>query len=126
LGAGRRGIVGLVLREIAIVFAVGLGAGVVAALAGRRYLTSQLFGVAPIDPAVFAASTAALLAASMAAALLPAWRATRIDPIRAYATTDGLRTRRVLLGRRSAARRCSARRRTARGTAEPQKSPPRP
>jgi predicted permease len=83
LGAGRRGIVGLVLREIAIVFAVGLGAGVVAALAGSRYVTSQLFGVAPIDPAVFAASTAALLAASMAAALLPAWRATRIDPVRA-------------------------------------------
>jgi predicted permease len=126
LGASRRGIVGLVLREIAIVFAVGLGAGVVAALAGGRYVTSQLFGVAPIDPAVFAVSTAALLAASMVAAMLPAWRATRIDPIRAYATTDGLRTRRVLLGRRSAARRCSARRRTARGTAEPQKSPPRP
>jgi ABC-type antimicrobial peptide transport system permease subunit len=83
LGAGRAGIVRLVLREMLLVFAIGLGAGLAAAFGASRFVGSQLFGVAPIDPIVFAVSTTALIAASLAAALVPAWRATRIDPMRA-------------------------------------------
>jgi predicted permease len=86
LGAGRGGIVGLVLREMLLVFAVGLAAGVGAAMFGSRYVQSLLFGVARIDPAVFTISTIALIAAALAAALVPAWRATRIDPIMALRT----------------------------------------
>ena len=83
LGAGRAGIVRLVLREMLLVFAIGLAAGLAAAFGASRFVGSQLFGVAPIDPAVFGISTAALVTASLAAALVPAWRATRIDPMRA-------------------------------------------
>jgi ABC-type antimicrobial peptide transport system permease subunit len=86
LGAGRGGIVGLVLREMLLVFAAGLAAGVGAAMFGSRYVQSLLFGVARLDPAVFTISTIALIAAALAAALVPAWRATRIDPIKALRT----------------------------------------
>jgi predicted permease len=86
LGAGRGGIVGLVLREMLLVFAIGLAAGVGAAIFGSRYVQSLLFGVARLDPAVFTISTMALIAAALAAALVPAWRATRIDPIKALRT----------------------------------------
>jgi ABC-type lipoprotein release transport system permease subunit len=44
---------------------------------------SQLFGIKASDPPVYAMAAAALLAASLAAAFLPAWRACRIDPTRA-------------------------------------------
>jgi predicted permease len=83
LGAAKGGIVRLVLREMLLVFVVGLAAGLGAALAGSRLIGTQLFGVAPLDPAVFTASSVALVVASLAAALVPAWRATRIDPLRA-------------------------------------------
>jgi len=83
LGAGRSIIVGLVLREMLLFFAVGIGLGLVAAFAAGRYVQSQLFGVNAADPVVFAAGGASLLAAALAAALVPAWRATRIDPMRA-------------------------------------------
>jgi predicted permease len=83
LGAARRNVIRLVLGEMAVLFVAGVSAGVAAALAGGRYVESQLFGVKAGDPAVFAASALALLAASLAAGFLPAWRASRIDPIRA-------------------------------------------
>ena len=86
LGAGRSIIVGLVLREMLLFFAVGIGLGLVTAFAAGRYVQSQLFGVNAADPVVFAAGGASLLAASLAAALVPAWRATRIDPLRALRT----------------------------------------
>jgi predicted permease len=83
LGAAKGGIVALVLREMVLVFAVGLAAGLAAAFGASRYVGSQLFGVAPVDPAVFGVATGALVTASLMAALVPAWRATRIDPMRA-------------------------------------------
>ena len=71
-------------------FAVGIGLGLVTAFAAGRYVQSQLFGVNAADPVVFAAGGASLLAASLAAALVPAWRATRIDPLRALRTDGAL------------------------------------
>jgi ABC-type antimicrobial peptide transport system permease subunit len=83
LGALRGRVVRLVLRETLLLFAVGIGAGVVAGLAGARFIESQLFGVEARDPLIFLASAAALFAVALAAGLIPAWRAARIDPVRA-------------------------------------------
>ena len=67
LGAGRRGVLGLVLRQgMAPVF-VGLAAGVLAAAAIGRCVSSLLFEVSPYDPAAFAISAAVLVAVSAAA-----------------------------------------------------------
>jgi predicted permease len=83
LGAGQAGVIGLVLREMILVILSGIAAGVAAALLCGRYVETQLFGVKTADPPIFVISVATLLAASLAAAFLPAWRASRIDPIRA-------------------------------------------
>jgi predicted permease len=83
LGAERRRVVRLVLREMLFVVLLGIAAGVAAGILCGKYVESQLFGVKAADPAVFALSVAALLAASLSAAFLPAWRAARIDPVRA-------------------------------------------
>jgi ABC-type antimicrobial peptide transport system permease subunit len=83
LGALRGRVVRLVLRETLLLFVVGIGAGVAAGLAGARFIESQLFGVEARDPWIFVASAAALLAAALGAGFVPAWRAARIDPVRA-------------------------------------------
>ena len=83
LGADRRNVIRLVLGEMLAVFVFGVAGGVFAGTAGRRYVESQLFGVHANDPAVFALSAVALLAAALAAGFVPAWRAARIDPMRA-------------------------------------------
>jgi ABC-type antimicrobial peptide transport system permease subunit len=80
LGALRGSVVRLVLRETLLLFVAGTSAGVAAAVAGSRLVESQLFGVDGRDPLVFVASAAALLGAVLAAGLVPAWRAARIDP----------------------------------------------
>jgi ABC-type antimicrobial peptide transport system permease subunit len=83
LGAEQGNVIRLVLREMLLVFVFGVAAGVAVAIASGRYIESQLFGVKAGDPAVFAISVAVLLTASLAAGFIPAWRASRIDPIRA-------------------------------------------
>jgi predicted permease len=83
LGAGQGGVIRLVLREVLLFIAAGVVIGVAGAIAAGRYVESQLFGVKANDPPVFAMSVAALLAAALTAAFLPAWRASRIDPVRA-------------------------------------------
>ena len=83
LGAEQKNVVRLVLDEMAALFVFGVAAGVAAAMSGGRFVQSQLFGVNANDPLVFTLSAAALLAAALAAALVPAWRAARLDPIRA-------------------------------------------
>jgi len=74
---------GLVMREVAVLSALGAAIGIPMALALSRYVESQLFGLNGRDPLVFAAATAVLLGISLAAGYFPARRATRIDPIRA-------------------------------------------
>jgi ABC-type antimicrobial peptide transport system permease subunit len=83
LGADRRRVIRLVLGEMSALFVFGVAAGVFAATAAARSLESQLFGVHAQDPAVFTLSACALLAAALAAGLVPAWRAARIEPTRA-------------------------------------------
>jgi ABC-type antimicrobial peptide transport system permease subunit len=58
-------------------------AGIPAALACGRYVSSQLFGLAPNDPATIASASAVLLAVALVASFLPARRAAMLDPLAA-------------------------------------------
>ena len=81
LGAARGQVLGLVMRRGVMLAAIGIGAGLVGAFAGARYLQSMLFGIEPRDPATFIAVAAMFAVVTTAAAYLPARRATRVDPI---------------------------------------------
>ena len=83
LGASAADILTLVLGEGLRRSAVGIGAGLVAALAAAHASKSLLFGVGEADPAAYAAVVVLLLAVTLAACLLPAWRAARLDPVKA-------------------------------------------
>jgi len=61
----------------------GIIAGTAISLAAARSIENLLFDVSPYDPAVFALVSTSLLAMALLAALVPSWRATRIDPVRA-------------------------------------------
>jgi putative ABC transport system permease protein len=81
LGAGTKSVRYLVLRHGLGMAALGIGLGLAGALAMTRLLVSQLFGVSPTDPEVLAAAVATLAAVSAVACLIPAMRATRVDPV---------------------------------------------
>jgi predicted permease len=81
LGSSARAIFELVLREGLLLIAGGFVLGAIGAVALRRSLESQLFGVSSADPVVLVAVTAILAAVALVACALPARRATRIDPI---------------------------------------------
>ena len=83
LGAQRRDVLGMVLRQGMMPVLAGLAAGILVALAIGRYLASLLFHVSPRDPLALVLSGAVLLAVSLAACLVPARRATRVSPIEA-------------------------------------------
>ncbi len=81
LGAQRQDVMRLVLGQGALLVAAGLGIGVAAALGLTRVIQQQLFGVEPTDWRVFLASMVILAAIALAATVVPARRATRVDPI---------------------------------------------
>jgi predicted permease len=81
IGAKPAGIRQMVLREMLLIMAVGLGLGIPAALVVSKVVQSQLFDVKIYDPLVVAGASLALGLAAFAAAYLPAWRASRIDPL---------------------------------------------
>jgi len=83
LGATRRDVVSLILRESLAPVLVGAIAGVGLALATTRFVQSQLFEVAPRDPIALVAATAALVVAAAIAAWLPSRRAAGVDPVTA-------------------------------------------
>ena len=83
LGAARAEILRLMLARSLRPVVAGIAAGAVAALALGRFVASLLFGVAPGDPATFAAVAVALLAVALLASYVPARRATRVDPVAA-------------------------------------------
>ena len=72
----------LVLRDVAVLLAVGTALGACGALATGRLATSLLYGVKPNDPVQMFAAAAMLATAATLAACLPARRAARIDPMR--------------------------------------------
>ena len=81
LGAQPGGVIWLVMREVLILLAIGLGIGVPSALALGRYVSAQLYGIQPNDPWMAAGTLLLLTIISAAAGLIPAHRASRIDPI---------------------------------------------
>jgi predicted permease len=81
LGARPGNIVGLVVRQGMGLAGVGIVVGLVCALALTRVMSSLLFGVSATDLATFAAVPALLGAVALAATVIPAWRATRVDPM---------------------------------------------
>jgi putative ABC transport system permease protein len=81
LGAQRGDVLRMVLRQGMTPVFAGLCAGAVAALGIGQYVASLLFQVSPRDPAAFGIAAATLLAVSAAACLIPARRATRVNPV---------------------------------------------
>lgn len=81
LGAERGAVLRLVLRQGLGLALLGVAIGVVGAIGLTRLLTSQLYGVDPTDPVTFAAVVALLLGIAAVAILLPARRATRVNPM---------------------------------------------
>ena len=82
LGAKRRDVFELILKQGLLLTAIGMGAGIVCALLLTPFLRSQLFGVAPTDVLTYCCVAAALIAVALAACFLPAQRAAGVDPIR--------------------------------------------
>jgi putative ABC transport system permease protein len=83
LGAAAGRVVTNVLRRSALMVVPGLIVGVLASLAGTRLVAGFLYGVPPTDPATFLAVSAGLSLVACAASAWPAWRAARIDPVKA-------------------------------------------
>jgi putative ABC transport system permease protein len=83
LGARPGDVLALVIRQGAIPLAVGLAAGLAGALALTRLIATLLYHVSPADPLVFAVVACGLTIAALIAMIIPARRATRIDPVEA-------------------------------------------
>jgi ABC-type antimicrobial peptide transport system permease subunit len=83
LGADGVRIRQMILRDVAWVAAIGVTIGLAAALILGRFAASLLFRVEGSDPPVMLVAVAVVLLISAAAAMLPAYRASRIDPARA-------------------------------------------
>ena len=81
LGAQSGGVMWLVMREVLLLLAIGLAVGIPAAMALGRYVSSQLYGIQAQDPVIAVATVVLLSVVSAAAGLIPAHRASRIDPI---------------------------------------------
>jgi len=83
LGAGTSNVLRLVLSRGLLLTTTGILLGIALALLLTRLLGNLLYQVSPRDPLAFAAAFAVMTLASLAACFLPAWRATRTDPMRA-------------------------------------------
>jgi putative ABC transport system permease protein len=80
LGASRRNILGLVVRQGLSLTALGVVIGLAGAVAASQAIVSLLFGTSPLDPMTYVSVIAILLAVSAIACWLPAWRAAWVDP----------------------------------------------
>ena len=81
LGATRRNVVGLILRDGGRLMGVGLLIGIIAAIGGSRLLASQLYGISSYDPLVLGTSILVLAGVSLFACWLPARLAAKVDPM---------------------------------------------
>jgi predicted permease len=83
LGAAHGQVLRMVVLQGAKLAAIGVAVGLVVAFGVTRVLASLLYGVKPADPLTFAGAALAIGAVAVAASYLPAWRAARVDPVRA-------------------------------------------
>jgi ABC-type antimicrobial peptide transport system permease subunit len=81
LGAQRRHIVRMVLRETALLVIVGIGIGLPVTLASTRLISSLLFGLKPDNAVTIASATALMTVVALLAGYGPARRATKVDPM---------------------------------------------
>ncbi len=81
MGASRRDIVVLVLREGLSLTSVGLTIGLLAAFGLTSSMRTLVYGISTNDPLTFAVAPLLLVFVAALACLEPAWRATRIDPV---------------------------------------------
>ena len=83
MGARRTHILRMALAEGTATIALGVGTGLLGALALTRFLESMLFSIKATDPLTFGSIAALLAAVTLLACLLPAHRATHVDPLMA-------------------------------------------
>lgn len=81
LGAQHGAVMRMILRETGLLLVLGLIAGVALSAAGIRFITSRLYGLAPTDPVALGAAITVLAGVALLAAWLPAYRASRVDPL---------------------------------------------
>ena len=81
MGAQRRDLISLIARESAVSVACGLVAGIALAMVAARSMSSLIYGVEPLDWVSLTSASFLLATVSGLAALLPVWRATRVDPM---------------------------------------------
>ena len=80
LGASPANILALVVRQGLVLAGLGVGIGIVAAMAATRGLQSMLFNVTALDPVTYAAVVVVIVGVAAVACWLPAWRGSRVDP----------------------------------------------
>ena len=87
-GLGRRGEIGCHLDAVGLLFGhgmrltlIGIAIGIPAAVGATRFLSALLFGVNPIDVPTLVIVSAVISVIAVIACLVPAWRATRVDPL---------------------------------------------
>jgi predicted permease len=86
LGAQPGFVIWMVMREVLLLLVIGLAVGIPSAMALGRFVSTQLYGIQPHDPFIAGSTMLLLSIVSAAAGLIPAHRASRIDPILALRT----------------------------------------
>jgi ABC-type antimicrobial peptide transport system permease subunit len=81
LGARPGSVVWLVMREVLTLLGIGLGVGIPAAMSLGRLVSTQLYGIQPHDPGIAVGTMVLLAGVAIAAGLVPARRASRVDPV---------------------------------------------
>jgi ABC-type antimicrobial peptide transport system permease subunit len=83
LGAHGRSVAWLIMKEVLVLLAIGVAIALPLALGLTRFVQSQLYGIKPNDPLSLTLATLGIATVALLAGYVPAYRATRIDPIRA-------------------------------------------
>jgi putative ABC transport system permease protein len=81
LGAQKRDVLRLVIRQAMVLVVIGIAAGLIAAAALTRLMASLLFDVSATDPTTFVVIALILTVVAFVASYVPAWRATKVDPL---------------------------------------------
>jgi ABC-type antimicrobial peptide transport system permease subunit len=81
LGAQPASVIWLVMKEVLQLLVLGLAVGIPTAIGLGRFVSTQLYGIKAYDPSIAVASVVMLIVVASAAGLIPAHRASRIDPI---------------------------------------------